>query len=242
LSLQFLRGVLVKSCEVRRVFKHGSLLLAGVVALVACRAHKDTLPASPAPLATPSSPVILFLGTSLTAGYGLEPEQAFPALIQERLDSEGLRYRVVNAGVSGETSAGALRRVDWLLRQPLAVLVVETGANDGLRGEDTDALRSNLQAIIEKARQASPPPKLLLLGMEAPPNLGAQYGSRFRALYAELARTSGVAFVPFLLEGVAGFPSLNQSDGIHPTAQGQARVAHIVWMALRPLLVPEHRG
>jgi acyl-CoA thioesterase I len=183
--------------------------------------------------------VILFLGDSLTAGYGLDPDEAFPALIQAKLDEAGLRYRVVNAGVSGETSAGALRRLDWLLAKPVAVVVVETGANDGLRGQDPETTRQNIQAILDRVGKASPPPKVVLVGMEALPNYGAAYRKQFRTLYPELAKKNDAALVPFLLEGVAGVPALNLGDGIHPNAEGQKRVADTVWKALRPLLGPE---
>jgi len=193
--------------------------------------------ASPSAAPSDERPRIVFLGTSLTAGLGLDPGEAYPALIQQKLDAEGLRFQVVNAGVSGETSAGALRRIDWLLRQPIAVLVVETGANDGLRGQDPEETRDNIRRILERARAAVPPPKLLLLGMKALPNYGPEYGRRFEALYPELARQSHAALVPFLLEGVAGISALNQADGIHPTAEGQQRIAETVWKALRPLLV-----
>jgi acyl-CoA thioesterase-1 len=180
--------------------------------------------------------VILFLGTSLTAGLGLDPAQAYPARIEERLRAEGLSYRVVNAGVSGETSAAARRRLDWLLRQPVAVLVIETGANDGLRGQDPSATRAEIQAMIDRARQESPAPRIVLVGMQAPPNLGREYTQAFRAIYPELARANDVELVPFLLEGVAGQARLNQADGIHPTAEGQRRLAENVWPHLRPLL------
>jgi acyl-CoA thioesterase-1 len=183
-----------------------------------------------------AAPAIVCLGTSLTAGYGLLPELAYPALLQEKIEASGFHYRVVNAGVSGETSAGALRRIDWLMRERLAVLVVETGANDGLRGQDPQATRANIQAILDRARRQSPPPKLVLAGMMAPPNLGADFSRRFHALYPELARKNGAALVPFLLDGVAGVPGLNQADGIHPTAAGQKIVAENVWRVLRPLL------
>jgi acyl-CoA thioesterase-1 len=184
----------------------------------------------------PDAPRILCLGTSLTAGLGLDPSQAYPALLQNRVDAEGLRYRVANAGSSGETSAGARRRIDWLMRQSVAVLVVETGANDGLRGQDPDATRANIQAILDRARQQTPMPRIVLLGMEAPPNLGREYVSRFHAVFPDLAKKNGVALVPFLLEGVAGVPRLNQADGIHPTAEGQRILAENVWKILRPLL------
>jgi acyl-CoA thioesterase-1 len=186
--------------------------------------------------ADPAPPRILCLGTSLTAGFGLDPDQAWPALLQREIDAAGLRYRVANAGVSGETSAGALRRLDWLLREKAEVLIVETGANDGLRGQDPDATRANIQAILDRARRQSPAPRLVLAGMEAPPNLGREYTARFRSVFPDLARKNGAALVPFLLEGVAGVPRLNQADGIHPTAEGQRVVASNVWKVLRPLL------
>lgn len=188
--------------------------------------------------ANEAGPRIVCLGTSLTAGFGLDPEQAWPAVLQERIDQAGLRHRVVNAGVSGETSAGARRRIDWLLREPAAVLVVETGANDGLRGQDPEATRANLRAILDRARQQSPPPRLVVAGMQAPPNLGASYTRRFQAVFPEVAKEYGAAFVPFLLEGVAGVPRLNQADGIHPTPEGQRLAAENVWRVLKPLLVP----
>jgi acyl-CoA thioesterase-1 len=181
-------------------------------------------------------PAVVCLGTSLTAGQGLDPSQAWPARLQQRIDAEGLRYRVVNAGVSGETSAGALRRIDWVLTGKVAVLIVETGANDGLRGQDPGSTRANIGALLERARRRSPPPRLVLAGMQAPPNLGSAYAGRFRALFPELAREHGAALVPFLLEGVAGIPELNQADGIHPNAAGHERVAQNVWKALRGLL------
>jgi acyl-CoA thioesterase-1 len=178
------------------------------------------------------------VGTSLTAGFGLDLEQAWPSLLQKKVDEAGLRYQVVNAGVSGETSAGAVRRIDWLMREPVAVLVVETGANDGLRGQEPDSTRANVRGIFDRARRQSPPPKLVLVGMQAPPNLGADYTRRFRALFPEVAKEYGAAFVPFLLEGVAGVARLNQADGIHPTAEGQRIVTENVWRVLKPLLAP----
>lgn len=181
-------------------------------------------------------PAILFVGTSLTAGLGLDPAQAYPALIQQKLDSAGLAYRAVNAGVSGETSAGARRRIGWLLRERPAVLVLETGANDGLRGLDVDSLRANVQAILDEAKALRPPPRLVLVGMRAPPNYGLAYTRRFAAVYPELARENGAALVPFLLEGVAAVDSLNQPDGVHPTAVGQRRMAETVWRILEPML------
>jgi acyl-CoA thioesterase-1 len=233
----------LESSPSRIISKIGRVLVAGAL-IAACGRAREPATNAPPPSAGPapaapasdSRPTILFVGTSLTAGFGLDPEQAYPALIQARIDSAGLPYRVVNAGVSGETSAGALRRMDWLLRQPVAVLVVETGANDGLRGQDPDATRANVQAILGRSQQQSPPPLLVLLGMEALPNYGQDYRRRFRAIFPALARESGAALVPFLLEGVAGRPELNQADGIHPNAAGHEVLADNVWKVLKPLL------
>jgi acyl-CoA thioesterase-1 len=217
--------------------KRASLANAVALVLSACSGPVHDVTPSPSPTpATDDRPVILFLGTSLTAGLGVDPSQAFPALVQARLDAAGLRYRCVSAGVSGETSAGALRRLDWVMRQAVGVLVVETGANDGLRGQDPEFTRKNIQAILDRARRQQPPPRVVLAGMEALPNYGEQYRSRFRAVYRELAERNGARLVPFLLEGVAGVPSLNQADGIHPTAEGHRRIAETVWAALAPLL------
>jgi acyl-CoA thioesterase-1 len=191
---------------------------------------------TPLPPATGERGRIVFLGTSLTAGLGLDPSQAYPALIQRKVDAEGLRFEVVNAGVSGETSAGARRRIDWLLREPVAVLVIETGANDGLRGLKVDSLRANIQAIIDQAGRQTPKPTIVLLGMRAPPNLGAGYSRGFERVYAELAKENDIPLVPFLLARVAGRPSLNQADMIHPTADGQRRMAETVWAVLEPAL------
>lgn len=183
-----------------------------------------------------SPPVIAFLGTSLTAGYGLPAEQAYPAIVQEKLDSAGFRYKVVNAGVSGETSAGGLRRIDWLLQLPIAVLVIELGANDALRGQDLDATRRNLEEIIERTRQRHPDARIVIAGMQAPPNLGERYTRQFRDLFVELGDAHDAALIPFLLEDVAAIPRLNQGDGIHPTAEGQRILAENVWQVLEPVL------
>jgi len=177
-------------------------------------------------------PVVLFLGTSLTAGLGVDPGEAYPARIQEKLDSAGLRWRVVNGGVSGETSAGALRRLEWMLLPGVRVLVVETGANDGLRGLDVDSTRANLEAIVARARAFDPGVRILLAGMEAPPNLGARFTARFRAMFRDVARRHRLVYIPFLLDGVGGVDSLNQWDGIHPTPQGHRLVAANVWRTL----------
>jgi acyl-CoA thioesterase I len=195
--------------------------------------------ADPAPAALTALPAVLFLGTSLTAGYGLEVSEAYPARIQAKIDSVGLPYRVINAGVSGETSAGGLRRIDWLLRQPVAVLVLELGANDGLRGQDVEAMRTNLQTIIDRTRAAHPDVRIVVAGMESPPNMGGTYTDAFRAVFPELARANDAVLIPFLLDGVAAVPELNQADGIHPTAEGQRLVAEIVWRYLEPVLREE---
>ncbi len=181
-------------------------------------------------------PVIVFLGTSLTTGLGLEEDQAFPALIQEMIESAGFEYRVVNAGVSGDTSAGGLRRLDWLLRLPVAVLVLEIGANDMLRGQSVKALEHNLDAILERTAKTHPQAKFLIAGMRAAPNLGPEYRSAFDAVYPSLASRHGMCLIPFLLEDVAARRSLNQADGIHPTAEGHALIAMRVWKELELIL------
>lgn len=179
---------------------------------------------------------VLFVGTSLTAGLGLEPEESYPNLVQAKIDSAGLAFDVVNAGVSGETSSGLLRRVDWLLRQDFEVVVIETGANDGLRGVPIETMEINIRQIIERVRAARPAARIVLVQMEAPPNLGRSYTQRFRAVFPEVARAEKVALLPFLLDGVAGQREMNQSDGIHPNEQGSKIVAENVWRGLRPLL------
>jgi len=212
-----------------------------VAGLLSGCADRRSVPQAREPVAETSSrpaaePTILFLGTSITAGLGLDPDSAYPALIQRKVDSAGLQYEVVNAGVSGESSAGALRRLDWILRQPPAVLVIETGANDGLRGQDPDSIRANIQAMIDRTRARAPEVRLVIAAMEALPNLGAEYVRRFRAIYPAVARANNVPLIPFLLEGVAGVDSLNQQDGIHPTAAGARIVADNVWKVLERLL------
>jgi acyl-CoA thioesterase-1 len=182
---------------------------------------------------TDDRPVILFLGTSLTAGLGLDPDSAYPARIQRKADSAGMNFEVVNAGVSGETSAGLLRRLDWVLRRPSAVIVVETGANDGLRGQPVSATKATIGSILDGIRREQPSAKVLLVQMEAPTNLGERYTKAFHDMYPALAREHGVTLLPFLLEGVAGIPSLNQADGIHPNNRGEAKVAENVWRGLK---------
>jgi acyl-CoA thioesterase-1 len=179
---------------------------------------------------------VVFVGTSLTAGLGLDPDSAYPALIQRKADSAGIGVTVVNAGVSGETSAGALRRIDWVLREPVDVLVLETGANDGLRALRVDSTRANVEAILTRTRQSHPSARLVLVQMEAPPNLGGAYTASFRGMYPEIARSVGATLTPFLLDRVAGVGRLNQPDGVHPNEQGARMVAETVWKALRPVL------
>ena len=181
---------------------------------------------------------LLFFGDSLTAGYGLEDPSiaAFPARIQKKITDAGLPWRVVNAGLSGETSAAGLRRVDWVLRQRVDVFVLELGGNDGLRGLPPEATRANLQAIIDRVRTKYPAATIVLAGIAAPPNMGADFTGAFAAIFPELAKKNHLPLIPFLLEGVAGRPELSQSDGIHPTETGHELVAETVWTVLKPLL------
>jgi acyl-CoA thioesterase I len=231
--------------------KSGAVLLSALV--MACGGSgtpRDTtsttkpasLPENPAGAADTASATldgrrtILFLGTSLTAGLGLDPDSAYPQQVQRKIDASGLQYQVVNAGVSGETSAGLLRRLDWVLRGPADVIVVETGANDGLRGLPVAATRATIGEVLTRIRTVRPDATLLLVQMEAPPNLGQEYTAAFRAMFAELAREHGATLLPFLLEGVAGNSRLNQNDGIHPNDAGERIVADNVWRTLQPLL------
>jgi len=190
-------------------------------------------PTSP-PLVGPAKPKIVFLGDSLTAGLGLPTDQSYPSLIGQKLKDHGYDYDVVNAGVSGDTSAGGVRRLDWSLEGDVRALVVALGANDGLRGLQTSEMKKNLQAVLDRAKARNIP--VVLAGMEAPPNNGPDYAREFRAVYAELAEEYDVRFVPFLLQGVAGNASLNQRDGIHPNARGAQIVADLVWAELEPAL------
>lgn len=193
---------------------------------------------SPAEVPADERPVVVFLGTSLTAGFGLaSDDDTYVSRLVALADSAGRPFRAVNAGVSGETSAGGLRRLDWALREPLDVLFLELGANDGLRGLDPAALEENLTEIIRRTRARHGDVEVVLAGMEAPPNYGPEYAARFRNVYTDLAASYDVPLIPFLLEGVAGEPALNQADGIHPNAEGARRVADIVWTTLEPVVV-----
>ncbi|MES2766834.1 MAG: arylesterase [Bacteroidota bacterium] len=179
---------------------------------------------------------ILFLGNSITAGFGVELSEAFPALIQQKIDSLKLPFKSINAGVSGETSAGGLRRIDWLLKEKIDIMVLELGANDGLRGVPVEDTRKNLQAIIDRTKSTYPDVKIILAGMQLPPNLGQKYTADFKNMYSDLAQKNGLAFIPFILEKVGGVVKLNQQDGIHPTAEGHRIVAENVWAILKPVL------
>ncbi|MGB5378619.1 arylesterase [Muriicola sp.] len=179
---------------------------------------------------------ILFFGNSLTAGMGLEPDMAFPQIIQEKIDSLSLPFRVINAGLSGETTASGKNRIDWLMNQEVDIFVLELGANDGLRGIPLAETRKNLQAIINTVKEKNPDTKIVLAGMQIPPNMGQDYTSEFRRIFPELAAENEAYLIPFLLENVAGIPELNQADGIHPTEVGQRIVAKNVWNVIWPIL------
>jgi acyl-CoA thioesterase-1 len=179
---------------------------------------------------------VVFLGDSLTAGFGVERSEAFPALVADKVRAAGLPFEVENAGLSGDTSAGGLRRFDWLLQRPIDILVIELGANDGLRGLDLKSMKANLQAIIDKAKTKNPAVKIVLAGMQVPPNLGAEYANGFQGVFNELARENNAVLIPFLLEGVGGQRELNQADLIHPNAAGHRIIANLVWQTLEPIL------
>jgi acyl-CoA thioesterase I len=195
---------------------------------------KDTINSA---TVTTSKKTILFFGNSLTAGYGLDdPSAAFPALIQSRIDSLGLPYSVVNAGVSGETSSGGNSRIDWILKQPVDLFILELGANDGLRGIPIEETKKNLQAIIDKVKAKNSDAKIILAGMLVPPNMGPDYSKAFKELFPELAKKNETLFIPFILEGVAGEEKLNQGDGIHPTVDGHKMVMENVWKVMKVVL------
>lgn len=177
--------------------------------------------------------VVLFFGDSLTAGYGIELEEAFPALIQVHMDSLGLDYTVINSGLSGETTAGGLNRINWVLNQKVDVFVLELGANDGLRGIPLNQTRANLQAIIDEVKNKNPDTRIILAGMQIPPNMGPEYTGEFRKIFPELAQKNEIPLIPFLLDGVAGNPELNLEDGIHPTPEGHKIVTENVWNILK---------
>lgn len=226
----------------QRNLKNVSMIIAGLIILLSsCNNNekpvvtnqdntvKDTVSVA-------KKKTIVFFGNSLTAGYGLSPSQAFPAVIQKKIDSLGLPYQVINAGVSGETSSGGNTRIDWILKQPVDIFVLELGANDGLRGIPLAETKKSLQAIIDKVKAKNPAAKLVFAGMQIPPNMGQTYTTEFKNIYTDLAEKNGMTLVPFLLEGVGGEAKLNQEDGIHPTAEGHRIVAGNLWKQIEKLL------
>jgi acyl-CoA thioesterase-1 len=224
-------------------FKIKTVFVAAIFAVLisACGGNKqpsqDTQTTANKPDSTSSAKTVLFFGDSLTAGYGLDdPSQAFPGVVQHKIDSAHLPYRVINAGVSGETSAGGKGRINWILRQKVDVFVLELGANDGLRGLPVSETNENLQAIIDAVKAKYPNAKLVMLGMQVPPNMGSIYANDFKAIFPQLAAKNNMALVPFLLKDVGGVPALNQKDGIHPTAEGAKIVGENVWEVLQPVL------
>lgn len=225
------------------------LLISGIVSLLALGSCKDNTSskdnsattadkkaADSSTVATDSAKHIVFFGNSLSAGYGLDPTEAFPAVIQEKIDSLKLPYKVVNAGLSGETTAGGKGRIDWLLQQPVDIFVLELGGNDGLRGIPVSETGKNLQEIIDRVKAKYPQAKIILAGMQVPPNMGSKYAGEFRAVFKSLADKNNASLIPFLLEGVGGNPELNQADGIHPNTKGARIVADNVWQVLSGML------
>ncbi len=214
------------------------LLLWLCLSVVSCGESADFSDADSASLDTSPGerPVILCMGDSLTAGYRLDPSDAYPALIQTRIEERGWEFEVINAGVSGETTAAGLRRLSWLLKNPVAVMILELGANDGLRGVPVETVKANLQQIIDEARDRDPDMRIILAGMQAPPNMGLAYCAAFRDLFDELEDENDLERIPFFLEGVAAVRSLNLSDGIHPNEDGHRKVADTVWEVLEPVL------
>jgi len=232
--------------------------LTAVVSLVACEpaVPDPSTPSTPRePAVAPRAPArfpraveadsrstVVFLGNSLTAGLGVDPREAFPARVQVKIDDAGLAFRVINAGVSGETTSGGLRRLDWILDQSPDVLVVALGANDALRGAPPATVRANLQQIIDRTRARLPDAAIVIVGMLAPPNLGPTYTHEFEDVFPALAEANNLPLVPFLLEGVAADRELNQADGMHPTAAGHEILAETVWKVLEPVLERSARG
>lgn len=189
---------------------------------------------TPTPARAPKT--VVFLGDSLAAGYGVRKSEAFPALIADKVRAAQLPYEVENAGLSGDTTAGGLRRIDWLLQQKIDVIVIELGGNDGLRGLPVSATKDNLQAIIDKAKAKNSATKIVIAGMQIPPNLGADYTSSFQRAFSDVAQRNEATLIPFLLDGVGGIRELNQADSIHPTAAGHRIIAEVVWKTLEPIL------
>jgi len=214
-----------------------------VTAFVSCGENKESRETSKTDTftvttdtAAKKNKTIVFFGNSITAGYGLDLSQAFPARIQEKVDSMNLPYKVVNAGVSGETSSGGRSRISWILKQKVDIFVLELGGNDGLRGIPITETRKNLQTIIDSVKIKYPAAKIIITGMQIPPNMGKRYTTEFRKMYPDLAKQNNISIVPFLLDGVGGNAELNLSDGIHPTAEGHRILANNVWSVLKELL------
>jgi acyl-CoA thioesterase-1 len=230
--------------KILKILYFHSLLICLCVACQSNNTDKQNTSTAQQSVETPSAPsaadaapkTILFFGNSITAGYGLEPSQAFPALIQQKIDSAGWNYTVINSGLSGETTAGGKNRIGWVLRQKVDVFVLELGGNDGLRGVELESTRKNLQAIIDTVRAKNPDVQIVLAGMQIPPNMGPDYTSKFRTIFPELAQKNNLPLIPFLLEGVGGIAKLNLPDGIHPTPEGHQIVAENVWKVLEPIL------
>ena len=222
--------------EHRRYFVLGIISLGLLISGCGADGRQDTVDGPPPRQSTgvSSKAKIVVLGDSITAGYGLSRDKAYPALVQKQLDAEGYDLEVVNAGVPGDTTAGGVRRLDWVLDDDIRILVVALGGNDGLRGLPVTEMKRNLSAIVERAREKGV--AVVLAGMEAPPNQGDEYTSRFREIYLEIAREYDVVLVPFLLEGVGGMAEYNQRDGIHPNEEGQALIAKQIWDYLRPII------
>lgn len=218
--------------EIKRLYPSALVLLWFVlVFLISTQTAKSEDPRRPL-----KSQTVLVLGDSLAAGFGVDPEEAFPAVLQRRAEESGLPVRVINGGVSGDTTAGGLRRLDWLLKTPVDILFLELGGNDGLRGLPIESTRSNLTAIILRTRTRHPKAEVVVAGMQMPPNVGRDYADRFQALFPEVARGQKASLIPFLLEGVGGIPELNLPDQIHPTPKGHRMIASNVWPVLEPLL------
>jgi acyl-CoA thioesterase-1 len=230
--MHLLESIVAAALGPRRLGK-SVLCLGGFLPLLAPAAE---LRNAQAPVSKANHQTVVIIGDSLAAGYGLDPSEAFPALIQKKIDELGWPFVVVNAGVSGDTSSGGLRRIEWLLKHRIDVLLLELGGNDGLRGLTPDVTKTNLQAIIDRTRKRYPKAQIVIAGMQMPPNMGADYTNRFQKIFPDLARENEAALVPFLLEGVGGNAALNLPDRIHPTAAGHQIVAENVWKVLQPIL------
>ena len=228
----------MKRMNVQVVTRWWCSRVAGIVCLLACAAADAALGQTSA--SSPTAPrTVVILGDSLAAGYGVDSSEAFPALLQQKVVAAGLPFKIVSAGVSGDTTAGGLRRLDWVLKRPVDVLLIELGGNDGLRGLAPETTRTNLQQIIDKTRAQRPGARFIIAGMQLPPNLGEDYIRKFERIFPEVAKANGAALIPQLLAGVGGDPKLNLPDRIHPTPAGHKLVAETVWKVLRPVLEEE---